>query len=78
MEEYDRIDAEFYDYYSTGLDGDVQFYVEEAVKAGSPAMMNWSSVIGNAGNAPGWLPRAVSSARYAAGRSTSWLFNSAP
>lgn len=38
MEEYDRIDAEFYDYYSTGMPGDVPFYVEEAIKAGSPVL----------------------------------------
>jgi ubiquinone/menaquinone biosynthesis C-methylase UbiE len=38
MEEYDRIDAEFYDYYSTGLEGDVDFYVLEAQKAGSPVL----------------------------------------
>ncbi len=30
--------ARYYDQYSTGLDGDVQFYVEEAAKAGSPVM----------------------------------------
>jgi SAM-dependent methyltransferase len=38
MEEYDRIDAEYYDYYSTGLEGDVDFYVAEAQKAGSPVL----------------------------------------
>lgn len=38
MKEYDRIDAAFYDYYLTGLEGDVQFYVEEAQKAGSPVL----------------------------------------
>jgi len=38
MKEYDRIDADFYDYYATGLEGDVQFYVEEAQKAGSPVL----------------------------------------
>jgi len=38
MNEYDRIDAAFYDYYSTGLAGDVQFYVEEAGRAGSPVL----------------------------------------
>ena len=38
MEEYNRIDAVFYDYYATGLEGDVQFYVEEAQKAGSPVL----------------------------------------
>ena len=38
MKEYDRIDAAFYDYYSGGVEGDVQFYVEEARKAGSPVL----------------------------------------
>ncbi len=38
MKEYDRVDAAFYDYYSTGLEGDVEFYVEEAQKAGSPVL----------------------------------------
>lgn len=33
MNEYNRVDASFYDYYSTGLEGDVQFYVEEAQRA---------------------------------------------
>ncbi|HIJ64487.1 MAG TPA: class I SAM-dependent methyltransferase [Candidatus Hydrogenedentes bacterium] len=35
---YDRADAAFYDYYSTGLEGDVAFYVEEAQKAGAPVL----------------------------------------
>ena len=38
MEEYDRTDAAFYDYHSTGVEGDVAFYVEEARKAGSPVL----------------------------------------
>ncbi len=38
MNEYDRTDAAFYDYYLTGLPGDVPFYVEEAQKAGSPVL----------------------------------------
>lgn len=38
MKEYEGADATFYDYYSTGLEGDVQFYVEEAKKAGSPVL----------------------------------------
>ncbi|HUV93888.1 MAG TPA: class I SAM-dependent methyltransferase, partial [Anaerolineae bacterium] len=38
MEEYDRSDARFYDYYSTGVPGDVRFYVEEARRAGSPVL----------------------------------------
>jgi ubiquinone/menaquinone biosynthesis C-methylase UbiE len=38
MKEYDRLDAALYDYYSGGLEGDVEFYVEEAQKAGSPVL----------------------------------------
>jgi len=38
VEEYDRSDAAFYDYYATGLEGDVEFYVEEAQKAGPPVL----------------------------------------
>jgi len=38
MKEYDRLDARFYDYFATGLAGDVRFYVEEARKAGSPVL----------------------------------------
>lgn len=38
MEEYGRAEAAFYDYYATGIEGDVQFYVEEAQKAGSPVL----------------------------------------
>jgi len=38
MEEYDRADARFYDCHSTGLEGDVRFYVEEARRAGSPVL----------------------------------------
>ncbi len=38
MKEYDRADAAFYDYYAIGLEGDVQFYVEEAKKAGYPVL----------------------------------------
>ena len=38
MKEYDRADAAFYDYYATGLEGEVQFYVEEARRAGSPVL----------------------------------------
>ncbi|GAB4305613.1 MAG: class I SAM-dependent methyltransferase [Candidatus Bipolaricaulota bacterium] len=38
MDEYDRQDALYYDYYSTGVPGDVAFYVEEARKAGSPVL----------------------------------------
>ncbi len=38
MEEYDRQDALYYDHYSTGLPGDVEFYVAEAVAAGSPVL----------------------------------------
>jgi SAM-dependent methyltransferase len=38
MNEYDRADAAFYDSYATGLEGDVQFYVQEAQQAGSPIL----------------------------------------
>lgn len=38
MEEYDRLDAAFYDFYSRGLEGDVPFYVEEAQASGSPVL----------------------------------------
>ena len=38
MEEYDRQDASFYDYYATGRPRDVGFYVEEARRAGSPVL----------------------------------------
>lgn len=38
MKEYDRTDAAFYDYYSLGVEGDVQFYIEEARSAGSPVL----------------------------------------
>ena len=33
--EYDQFDAVFYDHYSGGLEGDVEFYVEAAKQAGS-------------------------------------------
>ena len=36
--EWDGVDAVVYDQFSTGLPGDSQFYVEEAVKAGSPVL----------------------------------------
>ena len=38
MKEYDRLDAALYDYYSTGVEGDVPFYVEEAQKASGPVL----------------------------------------
>lgn len=38
MSEYDRTDAGIYDSFSTGLDGDEAFYVEEAVKAAGPVL----------------------------------------
>jgi SAM-dependent methyltransferase len=38
VQEYDRADAAFYDYWARGLEGDAQFYVEEAQRAGSPAL----------------------------------------
>ena len=36
--EYDEISALYYDCYSTGLEGDVQFYIEEASKADTPVL----------------------------------------
>ncbi len=38
MDEYNQADSVFYDHYSTGLEGDVQFYVEEAQRAGDPVL----------------------------------------
>jgi ubiquinone/menaquinone biosynthesis C-methylase UbiE len=38
MKEYDREDAVYYDYYLHGLEGDVEFYIDEAKSAGSPVM----------------------------------------
>ncbi len=38
MSEYDRTDAGLYDSYSTGLDGDEAFYVEEAARADGPVL----------------------------------------
>jgi len=38
VDEYDRQDALFYDYYSAGVPGDVEFCVEEARKTGSPVL----------------------------------------
>ena len=38
MKEYDRLDAAIYDYYSTGVEGDVPFYVDEAQNAGGPIL----------------------------------------
>jgi SAM-dependent methyltransferase len=38
MNEYDRIDATYYDLYSTGLEGDVEFYVQQARDAGGPVL----------------------------------------
>lgn len=38
MSEYDRTDAGIYDSFSTGLEGDEAFYVEEALKAGGPVL----------------------------------------
>jgi hypothetical protein len=31
MELYDRSDAEFYDHYQSGVEGDLEFYVEQSV-----------------------------------------------
>lgn len=38
MKEYDQSGAAFYDYHYTGLEGDVEFYVAEAVASGSPVL----------------------------------------
>ncbi|UCE60406.1 MAG: class I SAM-dependent methyltransferase [Phycisphaerales bacterium] len=38
MEEYDESSAAFYDYYATGLEGELEFYVEEARQAGGPVL----------------------------------------
>lgn len=35
---YERVQAEYYDYTSKGLEGDLQFYLEEARRAGSPVL----------------------------------------
>jgi len=35
---YERVQAEYYDYTSQGLEGDLQFYLEEARRAGSPVL----------------------------------------
>ncbi|MBU0719482.1 MAG: class I SAM-dependent methyltransferase [Planctomycetes bacterium] len=38
MQEYDESSAAFYDYYATGLEGEVEFYVQEARQAGGPVL----------------------------------------
>lgn len=38
MDEYGRTGASFYDFHSLGLEGDVQFYLEEVRKAGAPVL----------------------------------------
>ncbi|HXG21469.1 MAG TPA: class I SAM-dependent methyltransferase [Methylomirabilota bacterium] len=38
MKEYTGVDADFYDHCFLGLEGDVQFYLEEAKKTGSPVL----------------------------------------
>jgi len=38
MEEYGRTEASYYDYWATGLEGDVAFYVEEAQRATPPVL----------------------------------------
>ncbi|MDE0686460.1 MAG: class I SAM-dependent methyltransferase [Candidatus Poribacteria bacterium] len=38
MEEYNKVNSIFYDYYATGLKGDIQFYVEEVQKTGGPVL----------------------------------------
>lgn len=35
---YDTIHAAFYDFHSTGLAGDIEFYVDQAIDAGSPVL----------------------------------------
>jgi SAM-dependent methyltransferase len=34
----DRSDADFFDHYQTGVEGDVEFYVDRAAKAGGPVL----------------------------------------
>ncbi|MBM4257697.1 MAG: class I SAM-dependent methyltransferase [Deltaproteobacteria bacterium] len=38
MNEYGRVGASFYDFHSLGVEGDVQFYLEEARKAHAPVL----------------------------------------
>jgi SAM-dependent methyltransferase len=38
MTEYDHIDAELYDRYARGLPGELEFYIEEACRAGGPVL----------------------------------------
>ncbi len=38
MDEYDRLDAELYDHYSTGVEGELEFYRDEAVAAQGPVL----------------------------------------
>ena len=38
MNEYDELSAALYDYYSRGLDGEAEFYVEQARRFGGPAL----------------------------------------
>lgn len=38
MNEYDEFDAAFYDYYATGLEGEVEFYVDQARRASGPVL----------------------------------------
>ena len=38
MSEYDRTDAGIYDSFSTGLEGDEAFYVEEAARVEDPVL----------------------------------------
>jgi ubiquinone/menaquinone biosynthesis C-methylase UbiE len=35
---YERVQAEYYDYTSKGLEGDLQFYLDEAKRSGSPVL----------------------------------------
>ena len=38
MEQFDRFVPEFYDHYQSGVEGDVEFYVERAARAGGPVL----------------------------------------
>ena len=38
MQEYDRYDAAYYDFLSRRMPGDVEFYLEEIRRAGSPVL----------------------------------------
>jgi SAM-dependent methyltransferase len=38
VQQFDRTDAAYYDFFSKGMPGDVEFYLEEIRKAGSPVL----------------------------------------